>query len=100
MSDSDNDFIDDDDELPIKGNGKAMRKAKPRQRAAWESSIQDRENPMMGEDEGLGLIERLAWKAEAKKRERLVHVLWSSVLDECARHARLACTFTVAHGLS
>jgi hypothetical protein len=47
----------------------ARRKGKQRQRAAWEASIQDRENPLLGEL-GQGLIEELAWKAEKKKRER------------------------------
>lgn len=66
MSDSDNDFIDDD-ELPTRGS-----RAKKRTRAAWEASIHERENPLIGEQTGVGLIEELAWKAEAKKRERLV----------------------------
>lgn len=66
MSDSDNDFIDDD-ELPTRG-----ARAKKRTRAAWEASIHERENPLIGQQTGVGLIEELAWKAEAKKRERLV----------------------------
>ncbi|QDS76916.1 hypothetical protein FKW77_004319 [Venturia effusa] len=70
MSDSDNDFIDDD-ELPNKGAQRT--KAKKRTRAAWEASIHERENPLLGQETGVGLIEELAWKAEAKKRERLVH---------------------------
>lgn len=65
MSDSDNDFIDDD-ELPTRG-----ARAKKPKRAAWEASIHDRENPLIAEQTGVGLIEELAWKAEAKKRERL-----------------------------
>ncbi|RDI87626.1 hypothetical protein Vi05172_g2311 [Venturia inaequalis] len=65
MSDSDNDFIDDD-ELPTRGS-----RAKKRTRAAWEASIHERENPLIGEQTGVGLIEELAWKAEAKKRERI-----------------------------
>jgi hypothetical protein len=67
MAPSDDDFIDsDDDELPT---ARRKGKGKRRERAAWEASIQDRENPMMV-DTDENLIERIAWEAERKKRER------------------------------
>ena len=72
MADSDGEFIQsDDDELP-QGTGMARRKGKQRQRAAWEASIQDRENPLLREKDG-SLTVNLREEMEGRKRMRYDH---------------------------
>lgn len=69
MADSDGEFVQSDDEELPQGNGMARRKGKQRQRAAWEASIQDRENPLLREKDG-SLTVNLAKELEARKRKR------------------------------
>jgi hypothetical protein len=70
MADSDGEFIQsDDDELPQRAGG-TRSKGKQRQRAAWEASIHDRENPLLREGKDGKIIGNIREEMEGRKRMR------------------------------
>ena len=71
MADSDGEYIQSDDDMPVSRGGRSgTRKARPAERAAWEASVYDREKPMVGADAAGGIGGNLRLQREERMRGR------------------------------
>ena len=49
MADSDGEYVQSDDEMPVALGGRSgTGRGRPSERAAWEASVHEREKPMVG----------------------------------------------------
>ena len=71
MADSDGEYIQSDDDMPVaRGGRNGTRKSRPAERAAWEASVHDREKPMGDADDAGGIGGNLRLQREQRMRGR------------------------------